>query len=98
MIEFGAWIEAIRQTSHIILENYSPQTASALLRKGEAEYFKANFGSFNLHNPSPEHKKLLDASSSMLQLMIPGTGKTISREAVLNINELATQVNANIMS
>jgi phosphoglycolate phosphatase-like HAD superfamily hydrolase len=98
MIEFGAWIEAIRQTSSIILENYSPQTASALLRKGEAEYFKANFGSFNLHNPSPENKQLLDVSSRMLQLMIPATGKTISREAVTDINELATRVNADIMS
>lgn len=98
MIEYGAWIEAVRQTSHIILENYSPQTASALLRKGEAEYFKANFGSFNLHTPSPEYKQLLDASSRMLTLMVPGTGRTISLEAVNNINTLATQVNANIMS
>lgn len=98
MIEYGAWIEAIRQTSNIILENYSPQTASALLRKGEAEYFKANFGSFNLHNPSPEYKQLLNTSSRMLELMVPGAGKTISREAISNINELAIQVNADVMS
>lgn len=98
MIEYGAWIEAVRQTSHIILENYSVKTASGLQRKGEAEYFKANFGSFNLHTPSTEYKELLDATSRILELMIPGPGKAITEEAVTGINEIATQVNARIMS
>ncbi|MBN2536066.1 MAG: hypothetical protein JXB88_24510 [Spirochaetales bacterium] len=98
MIEYGAWIEAIRQTSLIILDNYSPEAASALFRKGEAEYFKANFGSLNLHHPSAGYKSQLEASSKLLELIIPGPDKTISSEAVKTINEIATQVNANVMS
>jgi hypothetical protein len=98
MIEFGAWIEAIRQTSSIILENYSKDAATALLRKGEAEYFKANFGSFNLNSPSARYKALLDSTSQLLELMKPGPGNSFSEEAVRAINDLATQINISIMS
>jgi NADH dehydrogenase/NADH:ubiquinone oxidoreductase subunit G len=98
MIEFGAWIEALRQTSGIILENYSTHAASALLRKGEAEYFKAQFGSFNLQNPSKRYKELLDATSKLLDLMVPGPNKSLSEETIKSINTIVTQINTGLMA
>jgi hypothetical protein len=97
MIEFGAWIEALRQTSSIILENYSVKTASALMRKGEAEYFKANFGSLNLHKPKERYKELLDDTSKLLDLMVPGASNTISQEVVGEINALTIEINTKVM-
>jgi hypothetical protein len=97
MIEFGAWIEALRQTSSIILENYSVKTAAALMRKMEAEYFKTNFGSLNLHKPRTRYKELLDETSKLLDLMVPTEANIISKEVVGTINALTKEINAKVM-
>ena len=78
MIEYGAWIDALRQTSSIIADGYSEKAASALLRSGEAEYFKRNFASFNLHSPGERYKSMLDAASQLRELMIPDAGNSLS--------------------
>lgn len=63
MIEYGAWIEVLRQTSGIVKDDYSPQAASVLRREIEAKYFKGEFQSPNLTKPSARHKTIVDATS-----------------------------------
>ncbi|MBN1696815.1 MAG: hypothetical protein JW881_04820 [Spirochaetales bacterium] len=93
MIEFGAWIEALRQTSSIILENYSMKTASALVRKAEAGYFKARFTDLNLQHQKPRYKNILEMTSKLLDLMSLDETGSISRDVVEQINALAIEIN-----
>ena len=97
MIEFGAWIESIRLTSSIIMDDYSIVSASTLLRKLEAEYFMENFAFLNINSPSTEYVELIDAVSKLQALMQADANNSISQKAVSTINYIASQINQEIM-
>lgn len=92
MIEYGAWIEALRQTSGIVKDDYSPKAASVLRREIEAKYFKGEFQSLNLTKPSTGYETIVDATSLLLELMKADEQKSIPEHAVVKIHELATQI------
>ena len=92
MIEYGAWIEALRQTSGIVKDDYSAKAASVLRRDSEAKYFKAEFQSLGLRKTDSRYGAIVDATSRLLQLMKPDEQKTVPEDAVVKIHELATQI------
>jgi hypothetical protein len=92
MIEYGAWIEALRQTSGIVKDDYSARAASVLRRDVEAKYFKAEFQSLNIRKPDPKYRAIVDATSQLLELMQPDEQRTVPEYAVVKIHELTTQI------
>jgi hypothetical protein len=87
MIEFGAWIEALRQTSGIVKDDYSDMAATVFRREVEARYFKTQFQTVNATKPDARYVESAEVSSRLLELMRP---KSISEEAVNAIHQLAT--------
>jgi hypothetical protein len=91
MIEYGVWIEAIKQISGIVKDDYSPKSAAVLRRQTEARYFKSEFQSLSLSQSREVYETDVEAASVLLNLMKANEQKSISVETVVRIHEAAAR-------
>ncbi len=87
MIEYGAWIEALRIVSGIVQEDYSQRAADVFRRKTEARYFKSNFQTAAIGADGSEYESSADTAGRLLDLM---QADTIFEGMVEQIHQITT--------
>lgn len=69
-VEFGVWIESIRQGSGIVKDSYSVDASYSLFRPEEAQYFYRNFQKFQNQTPRPFYKDAIETAKKLESLMM----------------------------
>jgi len=91
LIEYGAWIESIRQGSAIIGSKYNARTSNMLYRVEEAKYFANSLADLNKKKEDALFGEIIKASEEIKKLMKLEKDMSIKKESVAKINQIASE-------
>jgi hypothetical protein len=90
-IEFGAWIEGVRQSSGIVRDNYTEQLALTLGRANEAVYFVRALETLRAREESDTFTALIEPMAQMAELMDVGAS-VMTAAQVTTLHLLSTNL------
>jgi len=90
LIEVGSWIEALRQTSGIIIEHYSSNVSRLLSRQSETDYFMKNFKRLENKVSEKNYKNIMTALTEIRTLMGANENGVISKDSIGRMHQIST--------